>query len=71
MTGLELKLRRVSLRLNVTELANAMGVSASRISHIETRDRVTPDAAERYLAAIETLTTVPPAPQAADSVGAA
>lgn len=60
MTGLELKLRRVALRLNGSEVAEAMGVSVSRVSHIEARDRVTAAAAEKYLAALETLTTVPP-----------
>jgi len=68
MTGLELRLRRVGNRLTVGELAKAMNVSPSRVSHIETRDRVTAEAARRYLAAIETtLATVPPT----DGVGAA
>lgn len=64
MTGLELRLERVGRRVTVTELAQVMKVSASRVSHIETRDRVTPEAERRYMEALETLTTVPPAAEA-------
>lgn len=66
MNGIDLRLRRVALRITVTDLANAMGVSPSRVSHIETRDRVTPEAEAKYLAALSTLTTVPTAGPAAE-----
>ena len=58
-TGMDLRLRRVGLRLTVSQVASAMGVSPSRVSHIESRDRVTAEAEEKYVSAIQTLTTVP------------
>jgi transcriptional regulator with XRE-family HTH domain len=60
MKGIDLRLRRVSHRIKVGAIADAMGVSDSRISHIETRDDVTDEAARKYLAALATLTTVSP-----------
>lgn len=60
MNGLELRLRRVALRVKTNDLADAMGVTASRISHIEGRSVVTDNAAKKYLRALETLATVPP-----------
>jgi transcriptional regulator with XRE-family HTH domain len=59
MTGLDLRLKRVAARLSVNEVARAMGVTASRISHIETRDRVTPEAERRFVEALAMLATVP------------
>lgn len=53
MTGLELKVRRVSARVKGKELAAAMGVSTSRISSIEREAVVTPAASARYLEALE------------------
>ena len=67
MTGIDLRLKRVALRVTVTDLASAMGVSTSRVSHIETRDKVTPDAERRYLEALATLSTVPTVDAAAVS----
>lgn len=58
-TGLDLKLLRVAARVKTIELADAMGVSDSRVSHIESRAVVTDEAAQRYRAALATLTTVP------------
>jgi hypothetical protein len=48
-------------------MAVAMGVHPSRISHIERTDRVTEQAAARYLAALRTLETVSVAPTSADA----
>lgn len=56
-TGLELKLRRVAADVRTKELAEAMGVTNSRISHIERVRVVTDEAAEKYLAALGTCTT--------------
>lgn len=58
-TGLELRLARTAARITVTELAEAMSVSPSRVSHIEGRDRVTEGAERKYLEALQTLATVP------------
>lgn len=57
MTGLELKLRRVAADIRVKDLALAMGVTDSRITYIEGRRNPTPEAIERYLAALVTCTT--------------
>jgi len=57
-TGLSLKLERTARRVRVGELAMAMGVSAARISNIESRDVVTDEAARRYRAALATLPAV-------------
>lgn len=64
-SGLDLKLRRVAARVKVQAIAARMEVSASRISTIENQAVVTEDAAERYLAALATLTTVPSIEEAA------
>lgn len=58
-TGLDLKLKRVAADVRAKDLAEAMGVADSRISHIEKSRVVTEEAASRYLAALETLATVP------------
>lgn len=60
MRGIDLKLRRVAARVKATELAAAMEppVTSSRIGHIEAAAVVTDAAAEKYLAALATLTTV-------------
>lgn len=60
MKGIDLKLRRVEARVKATELAAAFDppVTSSRVGHIEAADVVTDSAAEKYLAALETLTTV-------------
>lgn len=57
-TGLDLKLERTARRISVKEMALAMGVSAARISNIESRHVVTDRAASRYREALATLPTV-------------
>jgi transcriptional regulator with XRE-family HTH domain len=58
MTGIELKVRRVAARVKAYELAEAMDVSPSRVSALEREAEITSTAAERYLAALETLQEV-------------
>lgn len=56
-SGLELKLKRVAADIRTGDLAYEMGVTDSRVSYIEGRRLVTVAAAEKYLAALATLTT--------------
>jgi predicted transcriptional regulator len=56
-TGLSLKVRRVAADVSSTDLADAMGVTVSRLSHIEGSRKVTAKAADKYIAALQTLTT--------------
>lgn len=60
MNGMDLKLRRVAARVTATALGAAFDppVTSSRIGHIEAAAVVTDAAAEKYLEALETLTTV-------------
>jgi plasmid maintenance system antidote protein VapI len=55
-SGMDLKLRRVAADVRVTEVADAMGVTISRITYIEGRRVVTPRAAARYLDALRKST---------------
>ncbi len=57
MTGLELKLKRVAADVRVKELAQALGVTDSRVTYIEGRRNPTPEAIDRYLAALDMCTT--------------
>lgn len=57
MTGLELKVRRVAARVKAIDLAQAMGVSASRVSSIEREAVVSSAASKRYLAALDKCAT--------------
>jgi predicted transcriptional regulator len=57
MTGLELKLKRIAADVRSSDLAQAMGVTPSRITYIEGRRNPTPEAVERYLLALDTCTT--------------
>lgn len=57
MTGLELRVRRTEAEVRVKELAQAMGVTPSRISYIESRRVPTAEAVDRYLTALNTCTT--------------
>ena len=59
VTGLSLKVKRVTEDISSGDLAEAMGVTVSRLSHIEGSRKVTPKAAAKYLAALATLTTKP------------
>ncbi len=52
--GLALKLERTAERVTGRAIAAAMGVSSSRIGHIEASAFVTPETAARYRAAIRT-----------------
>lgn len=56
-TGMDLKLRRVAADVRVKDLAGAMGVTSSRISHIERSRIVTPEAEAGYVAALSKCTT--------------
>lgn len=56
-TGLDLKVKRVAADISSTDLALAMGVTISRLSHVEGSRKVTPKAAIKYLDALATLTT--------------
>lgn len=56
MTGLDLRLARTARRIRSKDLAAAMGVSASRVSHIENADVLHPATVARYLTALEHLT---------------
>lgn len=60
MKGIDLKLRRVAARVKATDLGAAFDppVTSSRIGHIEATEVVTDAAAEKYLKALATLTTV-------------
>lgn len=53
-TGLNLKLERVAERLTATAVGREMGVSNSRIGHIEASAFVTVETAARYRAAVAT-----------------
>ncbi len=57
MTGKDLKLRRVAADIKVKDIANAMGVTDSRVSRIENSRIVTPEAEARYLDALYTCVT--------------
>lgn len=63
-TGLDLKLKRVQHRVKAKHLADQMGVSSARISTIEGQAQVTDETATKYLAALQTLTTIPTPQQA-------
>jgi transcriptional regulator with XRE-family HTH domain len=55
--GLELKLLRVRADVTQIDLAVAMGCSNTYVSHIEARRSVPKPLADRYVAALATLTT--------------
>lgn len=55
MDGKTLKLRRVAADVKAKSLAEAMGVSDSRVSRIENSRVVTDETAARYLRALATL----------------
>lgn len=56
-TGLDLKVLRVRAQLQVKEVAEAMGISGSRLSRIEVDQPVTPRMEQRYLDALELCRT--------------
>lgn len=57
MNGLELKVKRVGADVRLKDLADAMGVTDSRVSRIESQRVVTADAEARYLAALDMCIT--------------
>lgn len=57
LSGLDLKLQRVAADITARHLAAVMGVHPSRINYIEGRRLLTAASAEKYLAALATLTT--------------
>jgi len=57
LTGLDLKLKRVAAKVQVRQLADAMGISGSRLSRIEDEPRVTKRMLARYEKALATFRT--------------
>jgi len=55
MTGNELKVLRVAAKVKAYDIAAAMGVHSSRISQIEALADVTPETAQRYTEALQSL----------------
>ena len=55
MTGMDLRLLRVSKRVKAIELARAMGVTHARVSQIEAQTLVSEAMTSRYLAALRSL----------------
>lgn len=56
-TGLDLKVERTRHRLQAKTVAEAMGISQSRISNIEYLAVVSDEIAKRYLEAVEQCRT--------------
>ena len=52
LRGMDLELRRVAARVKVKDIADAMGITASRVSRIEDQPTVTDKLARRYLDAL-------------------
>lgn len=57
VTGLSLKVQRVADRVKGTQVAEAMGVTPSRVYDIERAAFVSPDVASRYLDAVRKCST--------------
>ena len=57
-TGMDLKLQRVEMRVRVSDLAAAMGVTHGRVSQIENQASVTAQTRRRYLEALATFAHV-------------
>lgn len=49
MTGLDLKLKRITAGVKAQDVAAAMGISSGRISRIESQSAVTLALGQRYL----------------------
>lgn len=64
LSGLDLKVARTRARVKARAVADAMGVSPSRVAAVEREAVVTPEMARRYLEAIETCRTPGTAPAA-------
>lgn len=61
-TGLDLKIERMRVRVKARQIADAMGVSQSRISLIEREQFPTPEVVQRYRDAIATCAASPTSP---------
>jgi hypothetical protein len=59
VTGLTLKVERVSRRVKANRLAQSMGVSPSRVNAIEREQFPTPEVVARYVAALDTCAASP------------
>lgn len=57
LTGTDLELERVAAKVMVKDVAEAMGITPSRVSRIEDQPRITPKLARRYRDALETCRT--------------
>jgi hypothetical protein len=57
MTGTELKLKRIAAHLKGKDVAQAAEWPAYKVSRVESLAHVPPADAERYVAALRTLTT--------------
>jgi transcriptional regulator with XRE-family HTH domain len=58
MTGMDLRLLRVSKRIKAQDVAAAMGVTHGRVSQIEAQVRVNERTTLRYLTALRSLEAV-------------
>lgn len=67
-TGLGLKVERVSRRVKANALAEAMGISKSRVSAIEREGFPSDEIVSRYRAALDTCA---PSPTSQDTASAA
>lgn len=68
VTGMTLKLERIARNVKQGQLASRMGVSPSKLSRLEDRYAVGPDAARQYRSALATfpsLTNAQDGPEAA------
>lgn len=57
MTGKDLKIRRIIADVRIKELAQEMGVTGSRVTHIEKQALVSVEATAKYLDALTTCST--------------
>ena len=56
-TGLDLRLQRVARQVTQTQIAAVLGVRPQAVSNVEALLRPTPAAIERYLSALERVST--------------
>lgn len=57
LSGLDLKVARTRARVKAKAIADAMGVSPSRVAAVEREGVVSSEMARRYLEAVETCRT--------------
>lgn len=58
-TGMDLKVERIRERVTVKAIAERMGVTSARITHIESQARVTAEAERRFRHALEEIVATP------------